>query len=106
MFEFLHRWLYYAVYAVILCLLFCSSIRLQSRWALVTGVQTCALPISMRQSTFDLILMDIQMPELDGILTTKVIRSADASWSRIPIIALTAHAIGRASCRERVCQYV
>lgn len=48
---------------------------------------------AMRQSTFDLILMDIQMPELDGILTTKVIRSADASWSRIPIIALTAHAM-------------
>lgn len=48
---------------------------------------------AMRQATFDLILMDIQMPELDGILTTKVIRSADADWSQIPIVALTAHAM-------------
>ncbi len=48
---------------------------------------------AMRQAAFDLILMDIQMPELDGILTTKVIRSADASWRHIPIIALTAHAM-------------
>lgn len=48
---------------------------------------------AMRQATFDLILMDIQMPELDGILTTKIIRAADAGWSCIPIIALTAHAM-------------
>jgi CheY-like chemotaxis protein len=37
--------------------------------------------------------MDIQMPELDGILTTKVIRSSDEPWRNIPIVALTAHAM-------------
>lgn len=47
----------------------------------------------MRAGRFDLILMDIQMPELDGILTTKVIRSADEPWRNIPIVALTAHAM-------------
>jgi CheY-like chemotaxis protein len=48
---------------------------------------------AVRKERFDLILMDIQMPELDGILTTKVIRSADEDWRDMPIIALTAHAM-------------
>eukprot|EP00439_Symbiodinium_sp_Y106_P087615 s1_g151.t1 len=47
----------------------------------------------LRQGEFDLILMDIQMPEMDGILATKVIRSSDEPWHDIPIIALTAHAM-------------
>jgi len=47
----------------------------------------------LRKSEFDLILMDIQMPEMDGILATKVIRSSDEPWHDIPIIALTAHAM-------------
>lgn len=40
---------------------------------------------------FDLILMDIQMPELDGISATKLIRSSDEPWRNIPIVAVTAH---------------
>ena len=43
---------------------------------------------------FDLILMDIQMAELDGIETTKIIRDKEKdNKRRIPIIALTAHAL-------------
>jgi PAS domain S-box-containing protein len=48
---------------------------------------------AMRTAPFDIILMDIQMPELDGILTTKVIRSSDEPWATIPIVAVTAHAM-------------
>jgi len=47
----------------------------------------------LRKDKYDLILMDIQMPEMDGILATKVIRSSDELWKDIPIIALTAHAM-------------
>ena len=43
---------------------------------------------------FDLILMDIQMPEMDGIQTTWAIRSAsDNKCKDVPIIAYTAHAM-------------
>jgi len=47
----------------------------------------------LRKDNYDLVLMDIQMPEMDGILATKVIRSSDEPWKDIPIIALTAHAM-------------
>ncbi len=48
---------------------------------------------AMRNGRYDLILMDIQMPEMDGMLATKVIRAADEPWRSIPIVALTAHAM-------------
>src|SRR4051812_23054122 len=41
--------------------------------------------------TYDLVLMDCQMPELDGYLATAQIRAAETSSRHTPVIALTAY---------------
>jgi CheY-like chemotaxis protein len=46
---------------------------------------------ALREATYDLILMDCQMPELDGYEATRIIRKSDTLPSHIPIIALTAN---------------
>ena len=50
-----------------------------------------ALELARRQP-FDLVLMDIQMPGLDGIETTQRLRQLPG-FARIPVVALTAHAM-------------
>ena len=42
---------------------------------------------------FDLILMDLQMPRMDGIAATATIRQMETSGTRVPIIALTANVL-------------
>jgi len=42
---------------------------------------------------FDVILMDVQMPEMDGLEATKVIRGMDKRTAAVPIIAMTAYAL-------------
>ena len=49
-----------------------------------------------KQPAFDLVFMDIQMPVMSGIDTTRAIRSLESTFenhNRLPIIALTAHAL-------------
>lgn len=47
---------------------------------------------AVRERRFDLVLMDIKMPRMDGVQATRAIRALDGEGSRVPIIALTANA--------------
>src|SRR3546814_5783662 len=90
---------------------FFSSRRRHTRCALVTGVQTCALPILSRRT---LVLVALQSQRL--LEAAPALRLADAwIFTDMPedliadVLKLSESGyseIGRASCRERVCQYV
>src|SRR5690606_4551493 len=57
----------------------------------------------LRHDEFDIILMDVQMPTMDGLQATAAIREMDdPQKSQVPIIAMTAHARrqDRLRCRE------
>jgi CheY-like chemotaxis protein len=49
---------------------------------------------ALRQESFDLVLMDVQMPNLDGFQATGAIRQEEeTTGAHMPIIAMTAHAM-------------
>lgn len=48
---------------------------------------------AIAEKEYDLILMDVQMPEMDGYTATREIRKAEHSRKSVPIIAITAHAL-------------
>src|SRR3546814_5163314 len=93
--AFVRSWLVRGV--VVLFLLgrffFFSSRRRHTRCALVTGVQTCALPISFTQPLL------ARNPSVQTLNFHRLIQGDQRT-------AYEAMKIGRASCRERVCQYV
>src|SRR3546814_19167135 len=88
---------------VFMCVFFFSSRRRHTRCALVTGVQTCALPISEMAS---------QLPVFvaggigRGELIAGYLEMGAAGVQLGTRFACATEKIGRASCRERVCQYV
>ena len=63
-------------------------------WVVIAGNGVAAVSAA-RQTRYDLILMDVQMPEMDGFEATRAIRAWEREHNvgRVPIIALTAHAI-------------
>src|SRR3546814_3389116 len=86
-----------SIFVVFLVVFFFSSRRRHTRCALVTGVQTCALPISRSRGGW--------MSFSSMRLTFRP--HGWVAWSTATsTLALISSQIGRASCRERVCQYV
>ena len=55
---------------------------------------------ALRNAPYDLVLMDVQMPELDGIEACRRIRALTTEYASIPIVGVTAHAMK--GDRERV----
>ena len=51
---------------------------------------------AVRNGEYDVVLMDVQMPVLDGVQATKRIRALPPPRNAVPIIALTAHAMAGA----------
>lgn len=62
------------------------------------GVEALALA---RDHDFDLVLMDIHMPEMDGLSATRHIRALPSRRARVPIIALTADVMNEAQEQAR-----
>src|SRR3546814_2385471 len=97
------------MYMVLLCGFFFSRRRRHTRCALVTGVQTCALPIScegvMACSTCHVIVDAADFAKLPAPTEPEEDMLDFAAGVR-RTSRLACQKIGRASCRERGCQYV
>src|SRR3546814_9177654 len=97
-------------FCYVVVLFFFSSRRRHTRCALVTGVQTCALPICGSCGSDSELLHTSNScfsQKLPEVFPGRVIRS---SAKAVPVftdeLIRFKSEIGRASCRERVCQYV
>jgi len=57
---------------------------------------------AVKTGRFDLVLMDIKMPRMDGVQATQAIRALDGPVGAIPIVALTANAMKKdeLECRQ------
>ncbi|MFH0729836.1 MAG: response regulator [Pseudomonadota bacterium] len=68
--------------------------------AITNGKEAVA---AMEKQAYDLVLMDVQMPEMDGFEATQIIRASSSVMTPgVPIIAMTAHAMkgDREKCLE------
>jgi len=60
---------------------------------ITTAGDGCEAVEAVRSRHFDVVLMDISMPEMDGMEATRIIRTLPQPYCSVPIIAMTAHAI-------------
>lgn len=58
--------------------------------AVVNGIEAIE---AVKKQSYDLVLMDVQMPECDGFTATRKIRSLGSVYEKLPIFAITAHAL-------------
>jgi two-component system, sensor histidine kinase len=58
-----------------------------------------AAVLAVQQGDFDLVLMDLHMPELDGLAATRAVRALPGNKATLPIIALTADAYAETRVR-------
>ncbi len=70
---------------------------LSSAGAVVTVASHGGIAVKLLQEgpmppPFDIVLMDLQMPEMDGLTATRLLR-ADPRFAELPIVAMTAHAL-------------
>jgi len=66
----------------------------QEGWYIETAENGHQALQALEKQDFDLVLMDVQMPEMDGFATTRAIRDKEKkTGSHLPIIAMTAYAI-------------
>jgi CheY-like chemotaxis protein len=66
---------------------------LESKGHTVTLAENGKIALEKFDNSYDVIFMDIRMPEMDGMQATKAIRELEAGKSCIPIIAATAEGI-------------
>src|SRR3546814_9487881 len=94
----------YWLWCLFLLFFFFSSRRRHTRCALVTGVQTCALPI---WAIYHHLMIAVRLDWRGGEPVAGD-DALEACWAPAEALPrpLCARAIGRASCRERVGQYV
>jgi len=57
---------------------------------------------AVKMLPYDIVLMDVQMPDMDGLQATRAIRQLDGGRAKVPIVAMTANVLGDivARCRD------
>ncbi len=76
-----------------------ANLQLMQAWVRELGIEVCVAEngadaiSAAAASVFDLIFMDIQMPIMNGLEAAQAIRAQEHGGQRVPIIALTAHAL-------------